>query len=314
MSIAYTGYEDEIIKSVELGNVSMETGNSLIRGGGALFGIKSRFQLGALELTGIVSQQEGQGNSQTLTGGASEQSIEVRPNAYDDARHFFLDFYARQEFEQNMSDPTITRRLLNLTNIEVWVLNETLTPEEGQRSAIALLDYGTVENNGNFGPPNDRSDRFDEGTLEQYRDPAIGVSATDLGVEPDEFAEGIFRPLLEGIDYTIDGNLGYISLRDQLGPRQALAISYSYRNQFDQIVYVGDVNQGDSRRLFLKLLRPTGLTPQSRAWPITMRNVYSLNASNLSREGLELDVIYSQGTIETEFTRIRQCIAAGFRP
>lgn len=300
LSIAYTGYEDEIIKSVELGNVSMETGNSLIRGGGALFGIKSRFQLGALELTGIVSQQEGQGNSQTLTGGASEQSIEVRPNAYDDARHFFLDFYARQEFEQNMSDPTITRRLLNLTNIEVWVLNETLTPEEGQRSAIALLDYGTVENNGNFGPPNDRSDRFDEGTLEQYRDPAIGVSATDLGVEPDEFAEGIFRPLLEGIDYTIDGNLGYISLRDQLGPRQALAISYSYRNQFDQIVYVGDVNQGDSRRLFLKLLRPTGLTPQSRAWPITMRNVYSLNASNLSREGLELDVIYSQGTIEQQ--------------
>src|SRR5690606_22249706 len=118
LSIAYTGYEDEIIKSVELGNVSMETGNSLIRGGGALFGIKSRFQLGALELTGIVSQQEGQGNSQTLTGGASEQSIEVRPNNYDDGRHFFLDFYARQEFEQNMADPTITRRLFNLTNVE----------------------------------------------------------------------------------------------------------------------------------------------------------------------------------------------------
>lgn len=300
LSIVYTGYEDEIIKSIELGNVSMETGNSLIRGGGALFGIKSRFQLGALELTGIVSQQEGQGNSQTVTGGETESTFEIRPNNYDDNRHFFIDFYARQEFEQNMSDPTITRRLFNITNVEVWVLNETLTPVEGQRSAIALLDYGTIEDAGTFFPPYDANDRFDPAVLEQYRDPAIGVSASDLGVEPDEFAEGIFRPLVEGVDYTIDTNLGYISLRDQLGPRQSLAISYSYRNQFDQIVYVGDVNQGDSQRLFLKLLRPAGLTPTSRAWPITMRNVYSLNSSNLTSEGLTLDVLFTQGTIEQQ--------------
>jgi cell surface protein SprA len=300
LSIVYTGYEDEIIKSIELGNVSMETGNSLIRGGGALFGIKSRFQLGALELTGIVSQQEGQGNSQTVTGGATESTFEIRPNNYDDNRHFFIDFYARQEFEQSMSDPTITRRLFNITNLEVWVLNETLTPEIGQRSAIALLDYGTIEDTGTFFPPNDQQDRFSPGMLEQYRDPAIGVSASDLGVQPDEFAEGIFRPLVEGVDYTIDTNLGYLSLRDQLGPRQALAISFSYRNQFDQIVYVGDVNQGDSQRLFLKLLRPGGLTPTSRAWPLTMRNVYSLNSSNLTSEGLTLDVLFTQGTIEQQ--------------
>lgn len=300
LSIVYTGYEDEIIKSIELGNVSMDTGNSLIRGGGALFGIKSRLQLGALELTGIVSQQEGQGNSQTLSGGATETQFEVRPNAYDDNRHFFLDFYARQEFEGNMADPTLTRRLFNITNIEVWVLNETLRPEEGQRSAIALLDFGTIQDAGTFFPPNESNDRFNPGVLEQYRDPAIGVSAADLGVEPDEFAEGIFRPLVEGIDFTLDENLGYISLRDPLGPRQALAVSFSYRNQFDQIVYVGDVNQGDSQRLFLKLLRPGGLTPSSRAWPLTMRNIYNLNTSNLTREGLVLDVFYTQGTIEQQ--------------
>jgi cell surface protein SprA len=300
LSIVYTGYEDEIIKSIELGNVSMETGNSLIRGGGALFGIKSRLQLGALELTGIISQQEGQGNSQTLSGGAQSQAFEIRPNAYDDNRHFFLDFYARQKFEQNMSDPTIIRRLFNITNVEVWVLNETLRPEEGQRSAIALLDYGSRTVGGNYLPPDDQQDRFDPAILENYRDPAIGVSANDLGVESDEFAEGIFRPLREGIDFFLDENLGYISLRDPLSPRQALAISFSYRNQFDQIVYVGDINQGDSQRLFLKLLRPAGLTPSSKAWPITMRNVYNLNSTNLTSDGLELDVFYTQGTIEQQ--------------
>lgn len=299
LSIVYTGYDDEIIQSIELGNVSMETGNSLVRGGGALFGIKSKLQLGALELTGIISQQEGQGNSQTIRGGTQEQLIDIRPNAYDDNRHFFLDFYAIQEFEENMSDPTITRRLFNITNIEVWVLNETLTPEEGQRSAIALLDYGTREQGGFFLPPDEAQDQFDQATLEAYRDPAVGISATDLGVQSDEFAEGIFRPLREGIDYTLDENLGFISLNTSLNPRQALAISYSYRDpSTNQIVYVGDVNQGDSQRLFLKLLRPTGLTPSSRAWPITMRNIYSLNSSNLTRDGLELNIFYTQGTQE----------------
>ena len=45
LSIVYEGYEDEIIKSIEMGNVSMETGNSLVSGGKSLFGIKAISEL-----------------------------------------------------------------------------------------------------------------------------------------------------------------------------------------------------------------------------------------------------------------------------
>ena len=48
LSIAYKGYEDEIIKSIEMGNVSMETGNTLVKGGSSLFGIKAVSELEAL--------------------------------------------------------------------------------------------------------------------------------------------------------------------------------------------------------------------------------------------------------------------------
>lgn len=299
VSIVYTGYEDEILQSVELGNVSMDTGNSLVRGGGALFGIKSRFQLGPLELTGIVSQQEGNSESQTVSGGSTEQTFDIRPNAYEDNRHFFLDFFARQEFETSLSDPTLTRRLFNITNIEVWVLNETLSPQEGQRNAVALLDYGTRQELGQFLPPDEDLDRFDAGLIDQFRPESSSVSADDFGVPADEFASGIFVPLREGIDYTLDEALGYISLSSPLNPRQALAVSFSYRDPVtNQIIYVGDVNQGDTQRLFLKLLRPIGLTPSSRAWPLTMRNIYSLNTSNLTRDGLELNIFFTQGTQE----------------
>ena len=46
LKLAYEGKEDEIIKNIEAGNVSMTTGSSLIRGGSALFGIKTKLQFG----------------------------------------------------------------------------------------------------------------------------------------------------------------------------------------------------------------------------------------------------------------------------
>ncbi len=298
LSIVYTGYEDEIIQSIELGNVSMETGNSLVRGGGALFGIKSRARLGALELTGILSQQEGKGSSQTISGGATTVPIDIRPNGYDADRHFFADFYARQEFEGNMADPTFIRRLFTILSLDVWVLNETLAPNPNQRTAVALLDLGTRESGGFYAAPNQAFDPFQDADFDPFRDPSTGVSATDFGVEPDEFAEGFFIPLTQGVDYEFDENLGILSLRTRLNPRQALAIAFSYQDANGNIVYVGDRNLGDNQRLFLKLLRPSSYTPNSRSWPLTLRNVYSLGASNLTADGLQLDIIFAQGNQE----------------
>ncbi len=63
LKLQYTGYEDEIIQSIEAGNVFLQTPSTLIRGGQSLFGIKSQFQLGGLHLTTVMSQQEGQSNS-----------------------------------------------------------------------------------------------------------------------------------------------------------------------------------------------------------------------------------------------------------
>jgi len=298
LNILYTGYEDEIIQSIELGNVSMETGNSLVRGGGSLFGIKAQAKLGAFELTSVISQQEGDSEVETISGGSQEQQIDIAPNAYEDDRHFFLDFYPLQEFEGLMSDPFYSGRILELISIDVYLLNISSTPVEGQRRAIALLDYGTVDFQGEFLPPNDEEDSFDLSDLEQFRDPTIGVSSSDLGVSSDEFEEGEFFQLERGRDYTVNESLGYISLDARIDQRQAVAVAYSYINQSGEVIYVGEPNQGDNQRLFLKLLRPSTLSTNSRAWRLTMRNIYSLNASSLTRDALELDVFYTGGTTD----------------
>ena len=58
LKLAYEGNEDEILKVLEAGNVSMQTSSSLIRGTQALFGIKAGIQLGKFKAMAIVAQQE----------------------------------------------------------------------------------------------------------------------------------------------------------------------------------------------------------------------------------------------------------------
>ncbi len=55
--IEYQGSEDDIIKSIEAGNVGLPMGGTLITGGQNLWGIKTRLQFGSVFVTAIASQQ-----------------------------------------------------------------------------------------------------------------------------------------------------------------------------------------------------------------------------------------------------------------
>lgn len=299
VNILYQGYENEILQRLELGNVSMETGNSLIRGGSALFGVKSVAQIGSLRLTSVLSQQNGESNTQTITGGARELEISVRPGDYEYDRHFYVDFFTRQEFEQNMSNPQQLGEALQLSELNVWVLRESSQATEGERQAIALADLGVVRNaGGTFSPPNEDLDAFPDALLNQFRDPSVGVSAGDFNVPSPQFTEGYFVPLQEGVDYELNRPLGYITLKRNLGARQALAISFKYVDQqTGQTIDVGDVSQGGGNRIYLKMIRPQTVTTSNPLWDLMMKNIYSLGVSNLTQEGLEVDIKYTEQNV-----------------
>src|SRR5699024_4975338 len=223
---------------------------------------KSIAQIGSLKLTSVFSQQEGESNVQTITGGAQEREFAIRPADYEADRHFFLGYYLRQQFEENVSNPQQLGQALQLIEVNVWVLRESTQSFEGERQAIALADLGVVQNaDGTYTTPNERLDTFDDATLDRFRDPTLGVSATDLGTDPEGFVEGYFIPLQPGVDYTLDRYLGYVSLKRSLGSRQALAVSFKYRDaQTGQVISVGDIGQGGGNRIYLKLIRPQSVT------------------------------------------------------
>ncbi len=303
LSIVYQGYEDEIIKRIEMGNVSMETGNSLISGGASLFGIKSVAELGPLKLTSVVSQQKGESNSQTITGGSQETKFSIRPVEYQNNRHFFIDFYNRQQFEQNVSNPQQLTQAYQISDLRVWISepNVNTTDAEAVRAA-AFVDLGVVDRgDGTYGLPHPSGDILNDDTLASNR-ANTSASAENFNVSGNDFYNGYFRPLTEGADYSINKTLGYISLNRTLSSGAFLAVSFVRQpvsGEGNSPIEVGDISPRSSNELtYLKLIRTDNPIPDLKSWPLTMRNVYSLGVSNLTQDGLELDIKFTSGNVD----------------
>ena len=60
IKLQYAGKEDEIVKKVEAGNVTLPLPGTLITGSYSLFGLKTELQFGKLNMTTVLSQQKGE--------------------------------------------------------------------------------------------------------------------------------------------------------------------------------------------------------------------------------------------------------------
>ncbi|MEE9187542.1 MAG: cell surface protein SprA, partial [Bacteroidota bacterium] len=143
LKIKYTGYDDEIVRNVEAGNVSLPTPSGFVGSSQALFGIKSQFQMGPLTLTALASQKRGQVKEFSISGGAREQEFKKR--AYDySTNHYFVDVSYRDLFRDYYINPVpIIDFAKRITDIEVWVTRIGIeVPEE--RSVIAYIDLAPV--------------------------------------------------------------------------------------------------------------------------------------------------------------------------
>ncbi len=322
VKLVYTGYEDEIIQSIEAGNVFLQTPSTLIRGGQSLFGLKTRLQLGRLSLTGVASQQEGQSNTKTISGGSERTEFDLRPSDYDENRHYFLAYYFRNWYERALSQPPnkIVGDVRQVERIEVWKLDQESEQDLNARNIVALVDLNEIETILNQTPdnlyltaaaPTPQRDQYSEADLATLKnandDNAINNLLQDKkGLSSKDFQTGKFR-LLSASDYDFDPVLGYLSLRQQLRPSEALAVSYRYVNSqgAGQAVKVGELvsetggtdGSLDDTRLIAKLLRPAEpLAPTEASvpapWYLEMRNIYPLRGGRLRQSDFELDVVY----------------------
>ncbi|HOI33568.1 MAG TPA: cell surface protein SprA, partial [Bacteroidales bacterium] len=88
LQLKYEGKEDEVIKLIEAGNVSLPLNTTLINGSQALFGIKTKLQFGRTTVTAVFSQQESESKNITVQGGAQTSEFKMSSLDYEENRHF----------------------------------------------------------------------------------------------------------------------------------------------------------------------------------------------------------------------------------
>ena len=99
MKLEYTGYEDEIIKKIEVGNVSLPLNGTLITGSQSLFGFKTQLQFGRTTITGILSQQKSTKSEIEVSGGAQKSEFDIYADQYEANKHYFLAHHFKDQYD-----------------------------------------------------------------------------------------------------------------------------------------------------------------------------------------------------------------------
>ncbi len=313
MKLEYTGYEDEIIKKIELGNVSLPLNSSLISGSQSLFGIKTQLQFGKLTVTSVFSQQKSEKKQIKITNGAQKTEFKFLADNYEANRHFFLSHYFREQYDRALEEPPIIKTNVLISRVEVWVTNRNRVGDEDTRDVLALIDLGENQriysNNpqlttsqspypnsqpGTNAPASNNLLDIIPSSSRNVGDNAIATYFGDKG-GPDNYAKIRARKLTDR-EYTFHPQLGYISLNAALNADEVLAVSYRYT--VDGVEYtVGEFSNERTETnpptmLYTKLLKNVSLKTSLPIWDLMMKNIYSLNAFQINQDQFRLDVLY----------------------
>ena len=341
VKIDYTPTEDDIIQGIEAGNVSMPIKNSLINGAQSLFGVKTKLQFGNTNITAVFSQQNSESTNVIAEAGASIQPFELRATDYDTDRHFFLSQFFIDNYANSLKNYQLISSQVNITRIEVWITNRNATTEDF-RSIIAFADLGendnpnttfnnlvddsgtvqpanpvSVNSNGQtlFLPQNNANNIYINSTLSGIRD----VSNVDNTLSSTyQMQQGTDYSILENArklntnEYSLNPQLGYISLNRRLNDGEVLAVAYEYtiagsvngstQKSFKVVEFSNDGVQAQNN-LAVKLLRSevlqtkrtnttTGNDEAFPTWRLMMKNIYALGAFPLTREGFRFEIQY----------------------
>jgi len=311
LKVEYTGYEEEIIRKIEIGNVSMPVNNSLITGAQNLFGIKTQLQFGHLFVTSVTSTQRGTAETITVSGGEGQrQEFEVRSSDYDENRHFFLGHFFRDNYERWLRGLPQLNSGVNVTRVEVFIINRTQATNT-QRRIAAFMDLGETNPDNIFQPslvpanagnrPTDNEANALWSTVQNLPKDFGSFEAALDGINPsltktvDYETQNVSRKL-EATEYTFHSRLGYVSLQRQLQNDEMLAVSYEYSFNGERYV-VGELSETygvrpDEQVAILKLLRPSKVNIDVPTWDLMMKNIYNLPGNQITQDGFQLRIIY----------------------
>ena len=327
-----SGGEDSILQKLEVGNVSMPLNSSLITGAQSLFGVKTELQFGKTRVTAVFSEQQSETKSVVSQGGGTVEDFDFFGLDYDENRHFFLGHFFRDKYDQALENYPFINSQVQITRVEVWVTNRT-NQIQNVRNIVALQDLGESSVLGlnvvptgfvNVGPnafPDNENNDFDPtnigGPGSQLTNSIRDIATAQSGFLTTDINEGFdygklenARKLIQGSGFTVDTQLGYISLNQRLQNDEVLAVAYQY-TVGSEVFQVGEFgNDGlnatevgvdssgnqtvNSQSLVLKMLKSAVTNVSLPIWDLMMKNIYNTGAYQLSQEDFKLNIFYNE--------------------
>ena len=325
LKLNYKGEEDDIIQSIEAGNVTMDLPSSLIRGSQALFGIKTNLQFGKLKIQALISQQNSEAQTVSSQGGAQMTKFEISGDMYDENRHFFLSHFFRDNYESAMASVPYIASGVTINKIEVWITNKRANYDQA-RNIIAFTDLGEssthTQNTSWGGVPNSAPDNNANGLYAAIRATGFrdfqqtstaleGLNGMEGGIDFEKIESA---RLLSSSEYTLNSALGYISLKSALNQDEVLAVAYEYTYN-GKVYQVGEFSTDGSEELrapnamALKMLKSSANAPDKKGrgtWDLMMKNIYSLGATSINAEKFELYITYRNDSVGTEMQYLNE--------
>ncbi|MDG2193426.1 MAG: cell surface protein SprA [Polaribacter sp.] len=325
IKLEYTPTEDDIIRKIDAGNVSMPIKNSLINGAQSLFGVKTELQFGKTTVTSVFSQQNSESKTVVAEAGASINPFELRATDYDENRHFFLSQYFRSNYKNSLKNYPLISSPIQITRIEVWVTNRT-SDTENFRSIVAFADLGeSVQEDlvnssiTTTAPPtvmgreipSNKANNLSE-LLAVTSGGIRDVSTIGTAVAPFNMKQGTDYSSLQNArklnadEFSFNPQLGFVSLNRKLFDGEVLAVAYEYTviGSSETSFKVGEFsNDGIAApaNIAVKLLRSeivttkrtvAGNVVQFPTWRLMMKNVYALGVFPLLQDGFRFEVLY----------------------
>ncbi|MCH7754347.1 cell surface protein SprA [candidate division KSB1 bacterium] len=262
--LVYQGYDDEILRKLEAGNISLSLpGTRYVTFSGknaGLFGIKSEMVLGNLNFTTIASQEKGESQRLSLTGGAQAGRKIIRDHQYLRNTYFFLDESYRDEYSKFNAQRTRLAPDVNVAppvdgqSIEVYKAapgNDTRFPGE------SIAGWAT------------RTGKFVNGKFPE-------------NVKEGEAEFGHFIRL-EKNEYYVENNLGWIRMNSSVAQNDILAVFYRAGNDT-----LGNIARQDT--ILLKLIKSRNTHPSVATAQLEWKHVYILGGRNINTVGFDVKI------------------------
>ncbi len=317
--------EDDIIKNIEAGNVSLPLPGTLIQGSQNLFGLRTDLQFGYLKLSLLAAQQKSQRDNIQLEGGAQVREFEVFADDYDENRNFFLSHYNQQTFEGALRNLPQIQSLFRISKIQVWITNDrnAVDATDNIREIVAIADLGESERTQSVpatAPPNrDISGRslpannsnFLERELLEDRDAHIidnvvqVVESSPFNFQQIRDYEKVRARMLSPSEFSYNADLGFVSVNVNVRPNQVLGVAYEYTYNgkvFRVGEFANDISekssdgeectQDPSNVLFVKMLKSSANRIDLPMWDLMMKNIYNIGAYQVDEQEFRMEVLY----------------------